>query len=84
MVTTPLHEKKSLTKEVEKGTYKLADKPFMKKKSSTKYVEKSTDELADIKQEVVTIQRRGLYQFEGQSRVSKGWFKIDIGLNLFF
>ena len=29
-----------------------------------------------MKQAVVTIFRKGLYQFEGQSKVSTGWFKL--------
>ena len=51
---------------------------FMEKKSSTKDVEKGTDELADMKQKVNTIRRKGLYQFEGLSIGSMGWFKLDI------
>ena len=30
-------------------------------------------------QAVVTIRGKGLYQFEGQYRVSKEWFKLDSG-----
>ena len=43
--------------------------------------------MSDMKQAVVTIRRKGLDQFEGQSRVSKGWFKIGIGFlknNIFY
>ena len=29
-----------------------------------------------MNQGVVTIHRKGLYQFEGQSKVSTGWFKL--------
>ena len=80
MVTTPLSEKKSSTKRVDKGTDKLADMPLTENKSSTKDVDKDNDELADMKQAVVTICMKGLDQFEGQSKVSKGWFKLDGGL----
>ena len=43
LVTTPLSDKKSSTKGVEKGTAELADMLFMEKKSFTKDVEKGTD-----------------------------------------
>ena len=43
---TLFSEKKSLTKDAEKGTDKLADTLLSEKKSSTKYVEKGTDKLA--------------------------------------
>ena len=46
--------------------------PLVEKTYSTKDVDKGTDELADIKQAVVTISGKGLYQFEGQSKGSKG------------
>ena len=59
VVTTPFYEKKSLTKDVEKGTHKLADTLFTEKKYSTKDVEKGTDELAYMKQVVNTILRKG-------------------------
>ena len=72
VVTTPMSENKSYTKDVDEGTDELADMPFMEKKSSTKDVDKGTDELADIKQAVVKIRRKGLYQFEGQHKASKG------------
>ena len=36
MVTAPLPEKKSPTKDIEKGTDEWADKLFIEKKSSTK------------------------------------------------
>ena len=78
MVTTSLFEKKYLTKDVEKGTDKLADKLFMEKKYSTKDVDKGTDEFLDMKQAVNTICRKGLDQFECQSSGSKVWFKLDI------
>ena len=64
----PLLEKKSLTNDVEEGTDELADMPLMEKKSSTKDFDKGTDELADTKQAVVTIRRKCLDRFEGQSR----------------
>ena len=50
--------------------------PLTEKKYSTKDVDKGTDELAYIKQAVVTICRNVLDQFEGQSKRSKGWFKL--------
>ena len=50
------------------------------RKSSTKDVEKVTDELADMKKSVVTIIRKGLDNFEGQSKGSTEWFKFDSGV----
>ena len=47
MVTTPLSEKISLTKDVEKVTDALADTLLMKKKSLTKDDENGNDELED-------------------------------------
>ena len=47
VVTTPLSEKKSPAKDVEKGTDKLADTLLMEKKSLTKDVYTVTDELED-------------------------------------
>ena len=47
VVTTPFSEKKSLTKDVEKGTDKLTDTLLTENKSLTKNVEKGSDELAD-------------------------------------
>ena len=49
----------------------------MVKKSLTKDVEKGTDELEDNKEAVVTIRRKDLDKFEGQSEGSTGWFNID-------
>ena len=80
MVTTPLSVNKSPTKDIVKGTNELAYMPFTEKKNSTKDVEKGNNELAFMKQAVVTIFRKGLYQFEGQSKGSKRWFKLDSGL----
>ena len=37
VVTTPLLEKKSLTKDFDKGTDEIAYTPLLEKKSSTKY-----------------------------------------------
>ena len=79
LVTTPFSEKKSLTKDVEKGTDKLADILLMEKKYSTRDVDKGTDELTDMKQAANKIHRKGQDQFEGQSSGSKGWFKLEIG-----
>ena len=80
MADTLLVENKSLTKDVEKGTDKLADGLLIEKKSSTEDVEKGTDELADMKQKVNIIRKNGLDQFEGQSIGSKEWVKLDIEL----
>ena len=44
--------------------------PSLEKKSSTKDIDKGTDELEDMKEAVVTIRRKDLYQFEGQSKGS--------------
>ena len=77
MVTTPLSEKKSLTKDVDKGTDKLADMLLTENKYSKKDVYKGTDELVDMKQSVKMFSGR-VDQFEGQSSGSKGWFKLDI------
>ena len=77
VVMKPMSEKESLTKDVGEGTDELEDMPFMENKSSTKDVEKGTDELSDMKQAVVTIRRKGLYQFDGESKGSTGCFKID-------
>ena len=80
LVTMPFSEKKSLTKNVEKGPDKLADMLLTEKKSSTNDVEKGIAELVDMKQAVNTIFRKGLDQFEGKSKGSKRWFKLDSGL----
>ena len=71
VVMTPLSEKKSSTKDVEKGTDAFTDTILIEKKSSTEDVEKVTDEFSDIKQAVNTIRRKGLDQFEGQSSGSQ-------------
>ena len=52
---------------------------FLEKKSSTKDVDKGNDELVDTKKSVVTICRKGLDKFEGQSKLYTGWFKLDSG-----
>ena len=59
MVTTPLSEKKYLTKDVDKGTDKLADMLLTENKYSTKDVYKGTDELVDMKQSVNKFFRKG-------------------------
>ena len=58
VVTTPLPEKKSQTKDIDKVTDELEDMPLTEKKYSTKDVEKGTGELADMKQAVVIIRRK--------------------------
>ena len=45
----------------------------------TNDVDKGTDELADMKKAVVTILRKDLDKFEGQSKGFTGWFKLDSG-----
>ena len=52
---------------------------LIKKKYSTKYFDKGTDELSYMKQAVVTILKKVLYQFEGQSKRPKVFFKLDSG-----
>ena len=69
-----------MTKDVDEGTDELADMPLLENKSSTNDVDKVTDELADMKQAVVTILRKGLDNFEDQSKGSTVCFKIDGGL----
>ena len=78
LADTLLMENKSSTKGIEKVTDELEDTLLMENKYSTKDVYKGTDELEFMRQKVNTIHRKGLYQFEGQSIGSKGWFKIDI------
>ena len=77
MLTTPFSEKKSSTKDVEEGTNELVDMPLTGKKYLTKDVDKGTDKLADMKKSVITIFRKGLDKFEGKSKGSTGWFKLD-------
>ena len=55
----------------------MADIPLLKNKYLTKDVDKGNDELVDMKQAVVTIHRKGLDKFEGQSKGYTGWFKVD-------
>ena len=57
----------------------MADTPLLEKKYSTKDVEKGNDELAGMKKAMVTIRSKGLDKFEGQSKGSTGWFKLDSG-----
>ena len=66
-----------MTKDVDKGTDELEYMPLMEKKYSTKDVYKGTDEFTYMRQAMVTIRRKGLDQFEGQSKGYKGWFKLD-------
>ena len=78
-------ERKSSTKNVDKGTDSFSDTLLMKKKYSTKDVDKGTDKLELVKQKVNTIRRKGLNKFEVQSIGSRGCFKLDIEfLNNFF
>ena len=57
----------------------MANMPLTEKKYSTKDVDKGTDELAYMKKAVVKILRKGLDKFEGQSKGSTVWFKLDNG-----
>ena len=72
---------------VDKVSYVLGDRkeevvtmPLSEKKSSTKDVDKGSNELEDMKKAVVTIRGKGLDKFEGRSKGSTGWFKIDSGV----
>ena len=76
---TPLLQNKSSTKYVDEGTDELVDTPLLEKKYLTKDVDKGTDEFADIKKSAVTILRKVLDKFEGNSKGTTGWFKLDIG-----
>ena len=78
VVTTSLLENKLSTKDFNKGTDELTDTPLLEKKYLTNDVDKGTDELADTKKAVVPIHMKGLDNFEGQSKGSTGWFKLDI------
>ena len=80
VIPTPWSEKKSSTKDVEKGTDELADMPLTDKKYSKNHFDKGTDELADMKQALVTICSKGLDQFDCQSIEYKGCFKFDSGV----
>ena len=52
---------------------------FLEKKSLIKDVDKGTGELEYMKDSVVTIRKKYLDKFEGQSKGSTGWFKLDSG-----
>ena len=80
MVMMKLSEKKESTQDVDKGTDELEAMTLMEKKYSTNDFDKGTDELADTKQTAVKIRRKCIYQFEGQYKGSKGWFKLDSGV----
>ena len=58
----------------------LVTTPLSENKSSTKDVDKGTGELEYMKEAVVTIRRKDLDKFEGQSKGYTGWFKLDSGL----
>ena len=53
--------------------------PLSEKKSLTKDINKCIGELEDMKEAVVTIRRKDLYNFEGRSKGYTGWFKLDSG-----
>ena len=63
------------SEEVVKGT----DEVHKRTQSNTKNeeVEKGYDKLEDMKEVVVTIRRKHSDKFEGQSKISIGWFNID-------
>ena len=72
--------------QVEKVSNVLGDRkeevvttPLSEKKSSTNDVDKVTYELEGMKKAVVTIRGKGLDNFDGQSKGSVGWFKLDSG-----
>ena len=62
VVMTPLSNKKSLTTE---------------KVTTSEEFDKGTRKLDYMKETVVTIRRKDSYKFEGQSKVSTGWFNLD-------
>ena len=55
--------------------------PLQEKNSSTKDVDKGTGELEDMKESLVKIRRKGLFNFESQFKGYIGWFKLDSGVN---
>ena len=63
VVKNPLLEKKSSTKDFDRGTDELEDTILLGKKYSTKDVGEGTYELADMKKAVFTILSKGLYKF---------------------
>ena len=62
----------------------MATTPLLENKSLTKDVDKGTGELEYMKDSVVTIRKKDLDNFEGQSKGSTGWFKLDSGFLRFF
>ena len=59
------------------GKESVVTTPLWEKKSLTNDVDKGTGELEDMKEAVLKIFRKDLYKFEGQSKVSTRWFKLD-------
>ena len=47
------------------------------KVTTSEEVDKGTKHLENMKEAVVTIRRKYLDNFEGQSKVSTGWFNLD-------
>ena len=47
------------------------------KVTTSEEVDKVTENLDEMKESVVTIRRKNLDNFEGQSKGSTGWFNID-------
>ena len=59
------------------GKRKWSRRHFRRRIHQTKDVDKGTDEMEYMKKLVVTIRRKGLDKYEGQSKGSTGWFKLD-------
>ena len=84
-------EKVTASEEVDKGTKNLDDKkeavvatPLSKKTllttekvTRTEEADKDTNILDDMKEAVFTILSKDLDNFEGQCKVSTGWFNLD-------
>ena len=49
----------------------------MEKVTTSEEFEKDTKNLDDMKEVVVIIQRKDLDNFEGQYKISTGWFNLD-------
>ena len=55
----------------------MVTKPLSENKSLTKDVYKGNGELEDMKEALVTIQRKDSDKFEGRSKGSTGRFNVD-------
>ena len=58
----------------------LVTTPLLEKKSLIKYVDKVTDELEDMKREMATVCRKGLYTFEGKYKGYTAWLNLIVNL----